>query len=93
MSSESPREFHRIRRLPPYVFAEVNSAKGQGTHGRGGLIDLGMGNPDSRRRANRGETDRNGAGPALAPVFTSSAGIPGWRRRLPPITAAASTSI
>ncbi len=22
-----PDEFHRIRRLPPYVFAEVNTAK------------------------------------------------------------------
>ena len=27
MSSESSGEFHRIRRLPPYVFAEVNTAK------------------------------------------------------------------
>jgi alanine-synthesizing transaminase len=39
-------EFHRIRRLPPYVFEEVNSLKarlrGQGVD----IIDFGMGNPD-----------------------------------------------
>ena len=29
MSSDSSGEFHRIRRLPPYVFAEVNTAKGR----------------------------------------------------------------
>jgi len=39
-------EFHRIRRLPPYVFEEVNKIKarlrGQGVD----IIDFGMGNPD-----------------------------------------------
>lgn len=41
-------EFHRIRRLPPYVFAEVNAAK-KAARARGeDIIDLGMGNPDSR---------------------------------------------
>ncbi|MDI2090781.1 LL-diaminopimelate aminotransferase [Commensalibacter oyaizuii] len=40
-------EFHRIRRLPPYVFAEVNAAK-KAARARGeDIIDLGMGNPDS----------------------------------------------
>ncbi len=40
-------EFHRIRRLPPYVFAEVNSAKARARASREDIIDLGMGNPDS----------------------------------------------
>ena len=39
-------DFHRIRRLPPYVFEEVNRIKarlrGQGVD----IIDFGMGNPD-----------------------------------------------
>ena len=39
-------DFHRIRRLPPYVFEEVNRLKarlrGQGVD----IIDFGMGNPD-----------------------------------------------
>ncbi len=44
MSSE---EFHRIRRLPPYVFAEVNAAKAKARAASEDIIDLGMGNPDS----------------------------------------------
>jgi alanine-synthesizing transaminase len=40
-------EFHRIRRLPPYVFAEVNSAKARARGEGQDIIDLGMGNPDS----------------------------------------------
>jgi alanine-synthesizing transaminase len=40
-------EFHRIRRLPPYVFAEVNAAKARARADGQDIIDLGMGNPDS----------------------------------------------
>jgi alanine-synthesizing transaminase len=40
-------EFHRIRRLPPYVFAEVNAAKARARAEGQDIIDLGMGNPDS----------------------------------------------
>jgi alanine-synthesizing transaminase len=40
------REFERIKRLPPYVFAIVNELK-MGARRRGeDIIDLGMGNPD-----------------------------------------------
>jgi alanine-synthesizing transaminase len=42
-----PEEFHRIRRLPPYVFAEVNKAKAAARAAGEDIIDLGMGNPDS----------------------------------------------
>jgi alanine-synthesizing transaminase len=39
-------EFHRIRRLPPYVFEEVNRLKAR-LRGEGvDIIDFGMGNPD-----------------------------------------------
>jgi alanine-synthesizing transaminase len=39
-------EFHRIRRLPPYVFEEVNRLKAK-LRGEGvDIIDFGMGNPD-----------------------------------------------
>lgn len=43
MSSE---EFYRIRRLPPYVFAEVNRMKAQARAAGEDIIDFGMGNPD-----------------------------------------------
>ena len=40
-------EFDRIKRLPPYVFAEVNRLKAElRTQGKD-IIDFGMGNPDS----------------------------------------------
>jgi alanine-synthesizing transaminase len=42
-----PDEFHRIRRLPPYVFAEVNAAKAKARAAAEDIVDLGMGNPDS----------------------------------------------
>ncbi|WP_035708466.1 LL-diaminopimelate aminotransferase [Niveispirillum irakense] len=42
----SDAEFHRIKRLPPYVFAEVNAMKARARAAAEDIIDLGMGNPD-----------------------------------------------
>src|SRR3954465_13564097 len=39
-------EFYRIRRLPPYVFAEVNAMKAAARARGEDVVDLGMGNPD-----------------------------------------------
>jgi alanine-synthesizing transaminase len=39
-------EFHRIRRLPPYVFEEVNRLKAESRARGEDIIDFGMGNPD-----------------------------------------------
>jgi alanine-synthesizing transaminase len=39
-------EFHKIRRLPPYVFEQVNRLKATARAGGADIIDLGMGNPD-----------------------------------------------
>jgi alanine-synthesizing transaminase len=39
-------EFHRIKRLPPYVFAEVNAMKARARAAGEDIIDFGMGNPD-----------------------------------------------
>jgi len=39
-------EFHRIKRLPPYVFAIVNDLKVKARAQGEDVIDLGMGNPD-----------------------------------------------
>lgn len=39
-------EFHALRRLPPYVFAEVNRMKAAARKEGRDVIDLGMGNPD-----------------------------------------------
>ena len=39
-------EFYRIKRLPPYVFAEVNRLKAEYRAEGRDIIDFGMGNPD-----------------------------------------------
>lgn len=39
-------EFNRVKRLPPYVFAIVNSLKMEARKRGEDIIDLGMGNPD-----------------------------------------------
>ena len=39
--------FHRIKRLPPYVFAEVNDMKARARAADEDVIDFGMVNPDS----------------------------------------------
>ncbi|MCB1455315.1 MAG: LL-diaminopimelate aminotransferase [Nitratireductor sp.] len=40
------QEFHKIRRLPPYVFEQVNRLKASARASGADIIDLGMGNPD-----------------------------------------------
>jgi alanine-synthesizing transaminase len=75
-------EFHRIRRLPPYVFAEVNSAKAAARAGGEDIIDLGMGNPDSPTPphivAKLVETVQD----PRSHRYSTSKGIPGLRRAL-----------
>jgi alanine-synthesizing transaminase len=39
-------EFYKVRRLPPYVFEQVNRLKAAARAGGADIVDLGMGNPD-----------------------------------------------
>jgi alanine-synthesizing transaminase len=75
-------EFHRIRRLPPYVFAEVNAAKAKARAIAEDIIDLGMGNPDSPTPphivAKLIETVQD----PRSHRYSTSKGIPGLRRAL-----------
>ena len=75
-------EFHRIRRLPPYVFAEVNTAKARARTAGDDIIDLGMGNPDSPTPphivAKLVETVQD----PRSHRYSVSKGIPGLRRAL-----------
>jgi len=45
-SSDNWEEFYRIKRLPPYVFAEVNKLKAELRAEGQDIIDFGFGNPD-----------------------------------------------
>src|SRR5437868_8181341 len=75
-----PEEFYRIKRLPPYVFAEVNTLKAQARAQGRDVIDLGMGNPD-------GPTPPHIVAKLVEAVqnpkthgYSTSRGIPGLRR-------------
>ena len=46
MSTPEMEEFHRIKRLPPYVFNIVNDLKAAARARGEDIIDFGMGNPD-----------------------------------------------
>ena len=46
MPSPEMEEFHRIKRLPPYVFSIVNELKAAARARGEDIIDFGMGNPD-----------------------------------------------
>src|ERR1700761_4771860 len=75
-------EFHRIRRLPPYVFAEVNSAKARArAHGED-IIDLGMGNPDSPTPPHIVAKLVEAVQDPRTHRYSQSKGIPGLRRAL-----------
>ncbi|HZY22895.1 MAG TPA: aminotransferase, partial [Beijerinckiaceae bacterium] len=73
-------EFHRIKRLPPYVFEEVNKIKAQARAGGADIIDLGMGNPDLP--APRHVIDKlcETAGKPRTDRYSASKGIVGLRR-------------
>jgi alanine-synthesizing transaminase len=73
-------EFHRIRRLPPYVFEQVNRAKAVARNGGADIIDLGMGNPDLPTPAHVVEKLKETVGKPRTDRSSSSRGIPGLRR-------------
>jgi len=82
MSPPDPGEFHRIRRLPPYVFAEVNQAKAQARAGGEDIIDLGMGNPDSPTPPHIVAKLVEAVQDPRTHRYSTSKGIPGLRRAL-----------
>ncbi|AXY22330.1 MULTISPECIES: LL-diaminopimelate aminotransferase [Komagataeibacter] len=75
-------EFHRIRRLPPYVFAEVNKAKAQARARGEDIIDLGMGNPDTPTPPHIVQKLVETVSDPRAHRYSVSRGIPGLRRAL-----------
>ncbi|HEX4180128.1 MAG TPA: LL-diaminopimelate aminotransferase [Caulobacteraceae bacterium] len=75
-------EFHRIRRLPPYVFEEVNKLKAKLRAEGVDIIDFGMGNPDM-------PTPKHIVDKLIETVrrpkthgYSASKGIPGLRRAM-----------
>jgi alanine-synthesizing transaminase len=75
-------EFHRIRRLPPYVFEEVNRLKAE-ARGRGeDIIDFGMGNPDMPTPKHIVDKLVEAARDPRTNRYSASRGIKGLRRAM-----------
>lgn len=75
-------EFHRIRRLPPYVFAEVNAAKARARAAAEDIVDLGMGNPDSPTPPHIVAKLVEAVQDPRTHRYSMSKGIPGLRKAL-----------
>jgi alanine-synthesizing transaminase len=73
-------EFYRIRRLPPYVFEQVNRAKAAARNAGADIIDLGMGNPDLPAPQHVIDKLKDTIGKSRTDRYSSSRGIPGLRR-------------
>jgi len=73
-------EFYRIKRLPPYVIAEVNGMRAAARAAGRDIIDLGMGNPDLPPPAHVIEKLCEVAMKPDAHGYSASKGIPGVRK-------------
>jgi alanine-synthesizing transaminase len=73
-------EFYRIRRLPPYVFEQINRAKAAARNAGADIIDLGMGNPDLATPPHVIEKLKETLGKPRTDRYSASRGITGLRR-------------
>lgn len=73
-------EFYRIKRLPPYVIAEVNAMRAAARARGEDIIDLGMGNPDLPPPPHVIEKLCEVARNPNAHGYSQSKGIPGLRK-------------
>lgn len=71
--------FHRIKRLPPYVFAEVNAMKAEARAAGKDVIDFGMGNPDSATPQHVVDKLVETVANPRTHRYSASRGIPGLR--------------
>ncbi len=75
-------DFHRIKRLPPYVFAEVNAMKAAARAAGDDIIDFGMGNPDSPTPQHIVDKLCETVQDPRTHRYSQSRGIPGLRKAL-----------
>jgi alanine-synthesizing transaminase len=73
-------DFYRIKRLPPYVIAEVNAMRHAARQAGRDIIDLGMGNPDQPPPQHVIDKLCEVARKPNAHGYSQSKGIPGLRR-------------
>ena len=73
-------EFHKVRRLPPYVFEQVNRLKASARAAGADIVDLGMGNPDLPTPDSIVEKLCDVVKDPRTHRYSASKGIPGLRR-------------
>ena len=73
-------DFHRVRRLPPYVFEQVNKLKAKARAGGADIVDLGMGNPDLPAPKHVIDKLIETVGKPRTDRYSASKGIAGLRR-------------
>jgi histidinol-phosphate/aromatic aminotransferase/cobyric acid decarboxylase-like protein len=72
--------FYRIKRLPPYVFEQVNRIKAAARANGADIIDLGMGNPDLQAPQHVIDKLVETVGKPRTDRYSASKGISGLRR-------------
>ena len=75
-------EFYRIKRLPPYVFEEVNALKARLRAAGRDVIDFGVGNPDMETPPHIIEKLIETARKPRTNRYSASKGVPGLRRSI-----------
>ena len=73
-------DFHRIRRLPPYVFEHINPIKAKARAAGVDIIDLGMGNPDLPTPQHIVDKLKDTVKDPRTHRYSASKGIPGLRK-------------
>src|SRR5690606_36320531 len=73
-------DFHRIRRLPPYVFEHLNPIKARARARGVDVIDLGIGNPDLPTPQHIVDKLKETVRDSRTHRYSSSKGIPGLRK-------------
>ena len=75
-----PSEFHKIKRLPPYVFEQVNRLKAAARDNGADVVDFGMGNPDMPTPQHIVDKLIETVQKPRTHRYSASKGIPGLRR-------------
>ena len=78
----SSNDFYKIRRLPPYVFEEVNRLKARLRNKGVDIIDFGMGNPDLPAPQHIIDKLCEAARAPRTNRYSASRGIPGLRKAM-----------